>query len=133
MRFTPERARRVASERWHGNQEGAFLADGRYELRVPYTDDRQRIMHMMEYGGDCELVEPEALRARVAAEFAVGLARYGSRSCSAAPLSVVAAQRAASEPAPARGIGCAAGACCGLAPVRAAALIHLRRANLARC
>ena len=79
MRFTPERARRVASERWHGNQEGAFLADGRYELRVPYTDDRERIMDIMQYGGDCELVALEALRARVAPEFAAGLARYGSR------------------------------------------------------
>ena len=79
MRFTPERARWVAFERWHGNQEGAFLADGRYELRVPYTDDRERIMDIMQYGGDCELVALEALRARVAPEFAAGLARYGSR------------------------------------------------------
>ncbi len=76
MRFTPERARWVAAERWHGNQEGGFLADGRYELRAPYTDDRERIMDVMKYGGDRALIAPEALTARVAAEFAAGLARH---------------------------------------------------------
>jgi predicted DNA-binding transcriptional regulator YafY len=78
LRFTPERARWVASERWHADQEGAFLADGRYELRVPYADDRELIMDVMKYGSDCEVIGPEAFRARVAAEFAAGLARYGT-------------------------------------------------------
>jgi len=78
LRLTPERARWVAAERWHGNQAGAFLADGSYELRVPYTDDRELIMDIMKFGGDCEVVAPDALRARVAAEFAAGLARYGT-------------------------------------------------------
>jgi predicted DNA-binding transcriptional regulator YafY len=80
LRFTPERARWVASERWHGDQEGAFLADGRYELRVPYADDRELIMDIMKYGSDCEVVGPEALRARVAAGFAAALARYGRKT-----------------------------------------------------
>jgi len=76
LRFTPERARWVASERWHRNQEGKFLDDGSYELRVPYADDRELIMDIMKYGSDCEVIEPEALKARVAAEFELGLARY---------------------------------------------------------
>ncbi|WP_300319279.1 YafY family protein [Accumulibacter sp.] len=76
LRFTPERARWVAAERWHRKQEGRFLADGSYELRVPYADDRELIMDIMKYGGDCQVVEPEALRARVAAEFESALARY---------------------------------------------------------
>lgn len=76
LRFTPERARWVAAERWHRKQEGSFLADGSYELRVPYADDRELIMDIMKYGGDCQVIGPEALRERVAAEFESALARY---------------------------------------------------------
>ena len=76
LRFTPERARWVASERWHPKQEGKLLDDGSYELRVPYADDRELIMDIMKYGSDCMVIEPEALKARVATELASGLARY---------------------------------------------------------
>ena len=76
LHFTPERARWVAAERWHRNQEGKFLEDGSYELRVPYADDRELIMDIMKYGNDCEVIEPEALKARVVSEFKAGLARY---------------------------------------------------------
>ena len=76
LHFTPERARWVAAERWHRNQEGKFLEDGSYELRVPYADDRELIMDIMKYGSDCEVIEPEALKERVAAEFESGLSRY---------------------------------------------------------
>ena len=68
LRFTPQRARWVASERWHRNQAGKFLEDGRYELRVPYADDRELIMDIMKYGGDCTVVSPKVLRERVASE-----------------------------------------------------------------
>lgn len=68
LRFTPERARWVAAERWHPKQEGTMLKDGSYELKVPYADDRELIMDIMKYGGDCKVVEPKALRERVAAE-----------------------------------------------------------------
>src|SRR5690606_30680356 len=39
LRFSAERARWVADERWHPQQAGQYLTDGRYELRVPYRDD----------------------------------------------------------------------------------------------
>ncbi len=76
LRFTPERARWVASERWHRNQEGKFLEDGSYELRVPYADDRELIMDIMKYGSDCTVVEPDALRQRVADEISGSLKHY---------------------------------------------------------
>ncbi len=76
LRFTPERARWVASERWHPKQKGKPLKDGGFELRVPYADDRELIMDIMKYAGDCEVIEPESLRNRVAAEFENALARY---------------------------------------------------------
>jgi predicted DNA-binding transcriptional regulator YafY len=76
LRFTPQRARWVASERWHAKQKGEFLPDGSYELRVPYADDRELIMDIMKYGSDCEVVEPGALRKRVAAELKAAIGHY---------------------------------------------------------
>jgi predicted DNA-binding transcriptional regulator YafY len=76
LRFTPERARWVASERWHRNQKGKFFDDGSYELRVPYADDRELIMDIMKYGSDCTVVEPDALRQRVADEISASLKHY---------------------------------------------------------
>ena len=76
LRFTTERARWVASERWHPNQEARLLKDGMYELKVPYSDDRELIMDIMKYGGDCEVVAPKALRERVAGELKRALGIY---------------------------------------------------------
>jgi predicted DNA-binding transcriptional regulator YafY len=68
LRFTPERTRWLATERWHPQQEGRQLRDGSYELKVPYADDRELVMDILKYGGDCTVVGPKALRDRVAAE-----------------------------------------------------------------
>jgi len=76
LRFTPERARWVASERWHPRQESRLLDDGSYELRVPYADDRELIMDILKYGSDCQVVEPAALQARVAEELRRALGNY---------------------------------------------------------
>ena len=37
LRFTPERARWVRAERWHGVQQGELLADGGYRLTPPVS------------------------------------------------------------------------------------------------
>ena len=76
LHFTPERARWVAAERWHPRQQGRELEDGRYQLKVPYADDRELVMDILKYGGDCAVVEPAALRERVEAELARALERY---------------------------------------------------------
>jgi predicted DNA-binding transcriptional regulator YafY len=76
LRFSPERSRWVASERWHPNQKAKINKDGTFELKVPYADDRELIMDILKYGGDCQVVEPKELRERVAAEFSRGLAHY---------------------------------------------------------
>jgi predicted DNA-binding transcriptional regulator YafY len=78
LRFTPERAKWVASERWHASQEGHLRKDGSYELKVPYTDDRELLMDIMKYGADCEVVSPKLLRERVICEFTRASAQYGN-------------------------------------------------------
>ena len=65
LRFSAERARWVADERWHPEQAGQYLTDGRYELRIPYRDERELVMDIMRHGADVEVVSPVALRETV--------------------------------------------------------------------
>lgn len=76
LRFTPERARWVATERWHPLQQGRLLEDGGYQLRVPYTDDRELLMDILKYGAECRVLEPPALVAKVREQHALALRRY---------------------------------------------------------
>ena len=77
LRFSRERARWVADERWHPEQTGQFATDERYELRIPYRDSRELVMDILRHGADVEVVEPEALRAEVQKVLSVAVAQYG--------------------------------------------------------
>lgn len=68
LRFTSERARWVARETWHPQQEQKWLPDGRLELRVPFTDARELAMDVMRHGAQVEVVAPQTLRDTVARE-----------------------------------------------------------------
>lgn len=76
LRFTPERARWVAEEEWHPRQEGRFLADGSFELRVPYADERELVMDILRHGDQIEVLAPTELRGRVQAALEGALRRY---------------------------------------------------------
>ncbi|MCL4470479.1 MAG: WYL domain-containing protein [Gammaproteobacteria bacterium] len=62
LRFTAKRARWVAEEIWHPEQQSRWLDDGRYELRLPYSDDRELLMDILKYGPDVEITAPSELR-----------------------------------------------------------------------
>jgi len=68
LRFSPLRARWVASEKWHSKQKARFLEDSTYELKVPYSNDPELLMDILKFGADCEVVGPEELKQRVASE-----------------------------------------------------------------
>lgn len=76
LRFTPERARWVASERWHPKQKATLHPDGSCELKIPYTDDRELVMDVLKYGSDCEVMAPKELRQRVVAELDRAKTKY---------------------------------------------------------
>ncbi len=77
LHFSPERARWVADERWHPQQESTVLADGTYELRIPYSDPRELMMDILKYGPDVEVAAPASLREAVASRVRETAARYG--------------------------------------------------------
>jgi proteasome accessory factor C len=78
LRFSAERARWIADERWHPEQSGQFLTDGRYELRFPYRDSRELVMDILRFAADVEVVSPDTLRADVRRALEAGLARHAT-------------------------------------------------------
>ena len=65
LKFTPQRARWVASETWHPQQKAWFEADGSYVLEFPYSDDRELVMDILRHGTGVEVVSPRSLRCRI--------------------------------------------------------------------
>ena len=76
LHFSKERARWVADERWHPEQAGQYLTDGRYELRIPYREDKELIMDILRHGADVEVVAPGTLRDGVKARLTQALSTY---------------------------------------------------------
>jgi predicted DNA-binding transcriptional regulator YafY len=74
--FSARAARWVADEHWHSQQQGRFLADGRYELKIPYSASRELLMDVLHYGSDAEIVEPKALREQARALLQLSLSNY---------------------------------------------------------
>ncbi len=62
IRFSAHAARWVADEHWHSQQKGEWLADGRYELKLPYAKSRELLMDVLKYGPDAEIIAPLPLR-----------------------------------------------------------------------
>ena len=76
LRFTPERARWVANEVWHPDQQSRWLEDGRYELTLPYGHATELVMDLLKYGPDVEVVSPAELRQSIATRLGAALALY---------------------------------------------------------
>ncbi|HEX4895691.1 MAG TPA: WYL domain-containing transcriptional regulator [Solimonas sp.] len=76
LRFSPERARWVSAEQWHPQQQAVWLADGSYELSVPYHRDEELILDVLRYGPDVEVLGPLNLRLAVAQRLEQAAARY---------------------------------------------------------
>lgn len=76
LRFTPERARWVAEEQWHPQQQSRILEDGSYELQLPYSDPRELAMDVLKHGAEVEVIEPKSLREMVREQLRDALGRY---------------------------------------------------------
>jgi len=74
--FSAKSARWVADERWHSQQQGRYLSDGRYELKVPYSTSRELLMDVLHYGSDAEIIEPQSLREQARSLLQLALSNY---------------------------------------------------------
>lgn len=78
IRFSPHAARWVSEERWHAQQQGRFLSDGSYELKVPYANPRELLMDVLRYGGDAKVLAPVALREQMRTMLALAMSGYNN-------------------------------------------------------
>ncbi|MDQ3027947.1 MAG: WYL domain-containing protein [Pseudomonadota bacterium] len=76
LRFTPERARYVSQEEWHPKQRTRWLADGSYQLEVPYSSEKELAMDILKHGAEVEVVGPKSLRGEIAERLRNAAGRY---------------------------------------------------------
>ena len=76
LRFTSERARWVAGERWHSKQRSEMLADWSYVLEIPYSDERELVRDLLRFGADVEVMAPPDLRSRIKRVLHEAVGRY---------------------------------------------------------
>lgn len=76
LRFSPRAARWVADEQWHPDQQGRWLEDGCFELRVPYAAAEELLRDVLAYGPEAEILAPPALRAIAGERLAAAAAIY---------------------------------------------------------
>ena len=74
--FSAKAARWVADEHWHSKQVGRFLPDGRYELKIPYSNAKELLMDVLRYGADAQIAEPESLRQQARTLLQLALSAY---------------------------------------------------------
>lgn len=74
--FSPERARWVADEQWHPQQQGKRLENGSYELRIPYANASELVMDILKHGAGVEVIEPAELRQEVINQLRATLENY---------------------------------------------------------
>jgi predicted DNA-binding transcriptional regulator YafY len=78
LRFTPEKARWVSAETWHGQQVSSFDKDGNYVLEFDYNQDPELVMEIMKHGDGVEVIGPASLKSKVRAELEKALKKYAS-------------------------------------------------------
>jgi predicted DNA-binding transcriptional regulator YafY len=74
--FSQEAARWLRSEVWHQEQRTRDLADGRFELKVPYSQSTEIEMDILRHGEQVEVIGPAELRRKVAARLAAARKVY---------------------------------------------------------
>lgn len=65
LSFDAKAAQWISREEWHPEQEGRYAEDGRYELKVPYTDETELVMDVLRHGGNVKVLSPPALKSLV--------------------------------------------------------------------
>jgi predicted DNA-binding transcriptional regulator YafY len=78
--FNPQAAQWASREEWHPSQEGRWLDDGAYELRLPYADDNELLMDVLRQGEEVQVLAPPDLVQAVRRRLTAAAALYDHRS-----------------------------------------------------
>lgn len=78
LAFNPQAAQWASREEWHPEQQGRWLEDGRYELRLPYVDDTELVMDILRQGEQVQVLAPPELVRAVRRRLAAAAALYGA-------------------------------------------------------
>ncbi len=76
LRFNAEAAQWVANEEWHPQQKARTLADGCYELQVPYSDATELAMDILRHGDSVTVTGDKMLAAMIAQRLQRAAAQY---------------------------------------------------------
>jgi len=79
LRFDAEVAARVRETRWHPTQSLSPLPGGGLSMTLTVSSTTEIIPWILGWGPLCEVIRPDDLRARVAAELARASERYAAR------------------------------------------------------
>jgi predicted DNA-binding transcriptional regulator YafY len=74
--FDRHAAQWASCEEWHPLQQGSWLEDGRFELRLPYVDDTELLMDVLRQGDQVKVLAPPELAQRVQQRLQAAAARY---------------------------------------------------------
>ena len=74
--FNPQAARWASHEEWHPEQQGRWLDDGSFEMRLPYVDDTELVMDVLRQGDQLRVVSPPELVQAVKARLQAAAALY---------------------------------------------------------
>lgn len=76
LAFDAQAAQWASREEWHPEQQGRWLDDGRFELRLPYVDDTELVMDLLRQGEQVQVLAPPELAQAVRRRLAAALALY---------------------------------------------------------
>ncbi len=65
LHFSSVQARWIKAEVWHPEQKASHLADGSYQLEIPYGDPKELILEILRFGPDVNVIGPTSLRDEV--------------------------------------------------------------------
>ena len=74
--FSAQAAPWISREEWHPEQQGRWLDDGGYELKLPYVDETELVMDVLRQGEQVKVLQPEGLRQAVKRRLGMALQAY---------------------------------------------------------
>lgn len=76
LEFSAGRSQWVQHESWHPQQVGTLHADGRYTLKVPYSDERELLGDILRFGAEVKVLGPSSLKQQLSSELSKALQHY---------------------------------------------------------